>query len=311
MAAGATVHQPVLFTEVMTALAPRPGGSYLDGTLGGGGHAAGLLERSAPDGRLLGLDQDPAALARAAARLAEFGTRAVLARGSFARLDALAENHGFGRFDGILLDLGISSDQLETPERGFAFRTDGPLDMRLDPDGPVTAADLVNSLDADSLADILFQYGEERRSRRIARAIVAARPIPTTGRLAEVVARAAGGHKGGIHPATRTFQALRIAVNEELDALAAALPQAIGRLAAGGRMAVISFHSLEDRIVKSGFRDAAADCLCPPELPECRCNHTATLSLMTRKPITPAAAEIDANPRSRSAKLRVAQRLAA
>jgi len=309
--AAATVHRPVLFEAVMAALQPRPGGVYLDGTLGGGGHAAGLLERSAPGGRLLGMDRDPLALIRARAVLAPFGARVTLVQGNFAELAALIDAAGFSRFDGIVLDLGISSDQLDDATRGFAFRADGPLDMRLDPDAPLTAADLVNNLEADELSDILYEYGEERHARRIARAVVAARPIRSTGQLADVVARVSGGQRGGIHPATRTFQALRIAVNAELDALKAALPQVIDRLVPGGRLAAISFHSLEDRIVKHACRAAAADCVCPPGLPECRCGHRATLRLITRRPITASADEIAANPRARSAKLRVAERLTA
>lgn len=303
------IHRPVLFEAVLDALQPRPGGRYLDGTLGGGGHAAAVLTRSEPDGRLLGLDRDPAALARARAVLAAFGPRAVLAHGSFADLAALADAAGFGPFDGILLDLGVSSDQLEDPARGFAIRAEGPLDMRLDPGAPLTAAELVNSLDSADLSDILYRFGEERQSRRIARAIVAARPIHTTSQLAEVVTRVTGGPRGGIHPATRTFQALRIAVNDELGALVAALPQAIDRLAPGGRLAVLSFHSLEDRIVKHAFRAAAATCVCPPGLPECRCDHEALVRLITRRPVMADADELAANPRARSAKLRVAERL--
>jgi 16S rRNA (cytosine1402-N4)-methyltransferase len=303
------IHRPVLFEAVLDALQPRPGGRYLDGTLGGGGHAMAVLTRTEPDGRLLGLDRDPAALARAWTVLAPFGPRAILAHGSFADLAALADAAGFGHFDGILLDLGVSSDQLEDPARGFAIRAEGPLDMRLDPGAPLTAAELVNNLAAADLSEILYRFGEERQSRRIARAIVAARPIHTTSQLAEAVTRVTGAPRGGIHPATRTFQALRIAVNDELGALAAALPQAIDRLAPGGRLAVLSFHSLEDRIVKHVFRDAAAACVCPPGLPECRCDHEALVRLITRRPVMADADELAANPRARSAKLRVAERL--
>jgi len=307
-----TRHAPVLLAEVLAALAPRPKGRYLDGTLGGGGHAEAILAASAPDGRLLGLDRDPAALDRARARLAPFGARAVCVHARFGALGAVAAAHGFSPLDGVLLDLGISSDQLDDPTRGLSFQRDGPLDMRLDPGEDVTAADLVNTLPERDLADLIYRFGEERRSRRVARAIVAARPIATTGGLAEVVARAVGGGRAArIHPATRTFQALRIAVNGELDELAAALPQAIAHLAPGGRLAVISFHSLEDRIVKHALRDAARDCVCPPGLPECRCAHRAEMRLITRRPMEPSNAEAAQNPRARSAKLRVAEKLAA
>jgi 16S rRNA (cytosine1402-N4)-methyltransferase len=307
-----TRHAPVLYAEVLVALAPRPGGRYLDGTLGGGGHAAGILEASAPDGRLLGLDLDPAAIERARVRLAAFGARAVCVQASFADLGAVAAAEGFSPLDGVLLDLGFSSDQLADPARGLSFQTEGPLDMRLDPEAPTTADELVNELPEEELADLIYRWGEERKSRRIARAIVNARPVHTTTRLADVVARAMGGGRHArIHPATRTFQALRIAVNDELGALEAALPQAIAQLAPGGRLAVIAFHSLEDRIVKHTLREAARDCICPPGLPECRCDHRAQLRLVSRKAIQPSAAEVAANPRARSARLRVAERLAA
>src|SRR5689334_19111996 len=254
-------HTPVLLNEVIAGLALHSGGRYIDGTLGGGGHAAAVLEASAPDGRLLGIDADPAALAAAGARLAAFGERAVLAHGNFRDIGRLAREQGFAQIDGLLLDLGVSSHQLDTPERGFSFTADAPLDMRLDPTGGPTAADLVNDTPEGELADLIFRYGEERGSRRIARFIAEARrkrPIATTGELADLVARALGGRPfgkaqgrhGKIHPATRTFQALRIAVNHELESLELALPQAVELLAPGGRIAVISFHSLEDRIVK-------------------------------------------------------------
>lgn len=310
--ASTTRHAPVLYAEVLVALAARAGGRYLDGTLGGGGHAAGILEASAPDGRLLGLDLDPAAIERARARLAAFGARVVCVQASFADLGAVAAAEGFAPLDGVLLDLGFSSDQLADPARGLSFQTEGPLDMRLDPEAPTTADELVNDLPEEELADLIYRWGEEHRSRRIARAIVAARPIHTTTHLADVVARAAGGGRHArIHPATRTFQALRIAVNDELGALEAALPQAIAQLAPGGRLAVIAFHSLEDRIVKQTLREAARDCVCPPGLPECRCDHRAQLRLVSRKAIQPSAVEVAANPRARSARLRVAERLAA
>jgi 16S rRNA (cytosine1402-N4)-methyltransferase len=273
-----------------------------------GGHAAGILEASFPDGRLLAMDRDPDALRISAHRLAPFGERVTLVHGSFARMSDVASQRGFTSFDGILLDLGISSRQLADAERGFSFQVDGPLDMRLDPTGNVTAATLVNELSQEELADIIYRYGEERDSRRIARALVAARPVRSTRELALVVSGAVHSRAGDIHPATRTFQALRIAVNHELEALAAALPQAVALLRPGGRLAVIAFHSLEDRIVKQFFQRESRDCLCPPEIPVCVCGHRATLDLITRKPIRPTADEVHQNPRSRSARLRIAEK---
>lgn len=295
-------HTPVLLAEVIAALAPRPGGRYLDATIGGGGHALAVLQAAQPGGVLLGIDADPAALAATAERLAEAGLsqQAVLRHGSFADLAALAAESGFAAVDGILFDLGVSSYQLDTPERGFSFAADGPLDMRLDPTQGPTAADLVNRLSERELADIIFQYGEEHAARRIARAIVERRrsqPFQSTADLAAVVARAVGGRHGRIHPATRTFQALRIAVNHELDRLAAALPQAVALLALGGKLAVISFHSLEDRIVKQFLRAEATG-----EAPR--------LAIITKKPVVASDTEVAANPRARSAKLRVAVRIA-
>jgi 16S rRNA (cytosine1402-N4)-methyltransferase len=294
---------PVLLNEVLAGLRPHAGGRFVDGTVGGGGHSAAILEASAPDGRLLGIDADPAALAAAASRLAPFGERALLAHGNFREIGRLAQAHGFERVDGILLDLGVSSHQLDTPERGFSFAVDAPLDMRLDPTVGETAADLVNDLPESELADLIYRYGEERGSRRIARFIGEARrkrPIATTGELADLVARALGGKRGKIHPATRTFQALRIAVNRELESLEAALPQAVDLLAPGGRLAVISFHSLEDRIVKLFFRAESGY----------GGTGQGRLAIITKKPIEAAEGETRANPRARSAKLRIAERVA-
>jgi len=309
-------HVPVLYDAVLTHLALGPGDAVIDGTLGGGGHAAGLLQAIAPDGRLLGLDRDPEALARARERLAPFGGRAVLVHSSFRDLECVAYRHHFLPADGVLLDLGLSSYQLSAPERGFSFMQDGPLDMRFDPSQGLSAADLVNELPTAELADILYRYGEERQSRRIARAIVAARPLETTRELAEVIAREVGGsgarrgrRRGRIHPATRSFQALRIAVNDELGALEAVLPQAVDLLRSGGRMVVISFHSLEDRMVKQFLRRQARDCVCPPQQPVCTCQHQATLRLVTRRPVRPDETEVAHNPRARSARLRVAEKL--
>jgi 16S rRNA (cytosine1402-N4)-methyltransferase len=263
---------------------------------------------------LLGLDVDPQALELARLKLAEFGERTVLLRASYTTLSEQLSALGWGAVDGILLDLGMSSMQVDTPERGFSFLVEAPLDMRFDPDNPVRAADLVNGLPERELADLLFMYGEERRSRQVARAILAARPLQTTVQLAQVVAKAlrtGGGGKGrrGLHPATRTFQALRIAVNRELEAVEAVLPQAVASLAPGGRLAVISFHSLEDRIVKQFFRRESQDCICPPQQPVCTCGHKASVREVVRRPIVPQEAEVASNPRSRSARLRVVEKL--
>ncbi len=308
-------HIPVMLDAVLDALrvADLPTGHFVDGTVGAGGHAHAILS-AAPDSRLLGLDRDPAALALARERLALFGERATLVHASYLRLGDLVPGWlgDAPGADGILLDLGLSSMQLDDPARGFAFMHEGPLDMRFDPTAPgPTAGDIVNYWDADEIADILYRYGEERNSRRIARAIIAARPIDSTRALAELVAKAQRGPREKIHPATRTFQALRIAVNDELKAVERVLPVAIDLLRPGGRLAVISFHSLEDRIVKQAFRLEATDCICPPHQPVCTCDHHARVSLVTRKPVQAADAESAANPRSRSAKLRVVERLPA
>jgi 16S rRNA (cytosine1402-N4)-methyltransferase len=303
-------HIPVLFQAVLDGLRVRPGGRYIDATVGGGGHAAGILAASSPNGWLLGLDRDPAAVESARVRLVSYAGRVELVHCSFGRLAEAARARCFAPVDGVLFDLGLSSLQLDAPPRGFAFRTDGPLDMRFDPttDGP-TATTLVNHLPLEELTALIYRYGEEQHARRIAEAIVAARPLQTTMDLADAVERVVGRH-GRIHPATRTFQALRIAVNDELATLEAALPQAVEILSPGGRLAVIAFHSLEDRLVKRFMRRESRDCICPPDVPVCICNHRATLRLIARKPIRPAADEVAANPRARSARLRVAERIA-
>ena len=293
-------HEPVLFEEVMAALAPRPGGMYVDGTVNGGGHAAGVLERSAPHGRLLGVDLDEQALEVARETLANYGPRVQLVHGSFGHLYEIARRHGFYPAAGVLLDLGISTAQLTAPRRGFSFQLDGPLDMRLDRSEGITAADLVNSLPEAELADMLYQYGEERKSRRIARAIVRARPLRTTAELANLVAGSLR-RRGRIHPATRTFLALRIAVNDELAVLSQGLKEAVDILAPGGHLVVIAFHSLEDRIVKNCFRTLARG-----EGGGSR----PSVRLLTRKPIQPSAVERERNPASRSAKLRALVKLA-
>lgn len=306
-----STHTPVLYQAVLSALQPSTGGRYIDGTVGSGGHAEGILTASAPDGQLLGLDLDPAALERAARRLATFGRRVELRQASYARMAEIAGTIGWRSVQGVLLDLGLSSDQLDDSQRGFSFRQEGPLDMRFDPGAGPSAADLVNGLEVEALARVLADFGEERHARRVARAIASARPIRTTTELAHVVARASGGRRRRIHPATRTFQALRIAVNQELSALQGGLPQAVAMLDPGGRLAVISFHSLEDRAVKRFFRQESRDCICPPEQLECTCDHRATLRELTRKPIRPGPDEEASNPRSRSARLRVAERTGA
>lgn len=281
----------------------------MDGTSGAGGHAWGILEASGPDGRLLGLDVDPQALALAAGRLAPYGERVKLAHASYTAMDEQLAALGWGQVDGILLDLGVSSMQLDQPERGFSFKEDAPLDMRFDPTTGPTAADLVNSVAEGDLADLLYTYGEERKSRQIARAIVQARPLHTTQELARVVRRAMGPSRGRIDPSTRTFQALRIAVNHELESVETMLPLAVKRLAPGGRLAVIAFHSLEDRLVKQFFHKESRDCICPPGQPVCTCGHHASLRLITRRPIQAGEAEVQQNPRARSARLRVVEKI--
>ncbi len=300
-------HIPVLLEPILQHLLPAQ--RVIDGTLGAGGHAAALLEAGA--GALLGLDRDPQALDIARARLASFGERAYIVHNSYLHMADEAARLGWTAVEAILLDLGVSSMQFDTPERGFSFRHDAPLDMRFDPTGDSpTAAALIDALDADELADIFFRYGEERHARRIARAIIAARPIATTGELAQIVAGAVPRQRDShIHPATRVFQALRIAVNDELGVLERTLPLAIDLLAPGGRLAVISFHSLEDRIVKDALRLASTDCICPPRTPICICGHRASIRLLTKKPITADEDECARNPRSRSAKLRIAEKL--
>jgi 16S rRNA (cytosine1402-N4)-methyltransferase len=303
-------HQPVLLAEVLDGLALKPGARVIDGTLGAGGHAEAMLEAIAPTGQLLGIDRDTSALETAQARLAPFAGRLLVWHGSYADMAQAAAETEFGSVDAVLLDLGLSSLQLDDPQRGFAFRYDAPLDMRFDQRTPQTAADLVNDLPEEELAELIRDYGEERYARRIARAIVAARPLQSTTALQETVARAVPHtHRERIHPATRTFQALRIAVNDELGTLERGLPQAVDLLKPGGRLAVISFHSLEDRIVKQFVRREASDCICPPEQPVCTCDHQERLCPVSRKPITASAAEIARNPRARSAKLRIAEHL--
>ena len=303
-----TQHQPVLYHEIIHALQPKSPDLYVDGSVGAGGHARGILEACAPDGRLLGLDVDPQALASARETLAPYGKRVRLVQASYLYFTDALKECGWTAVQGMLLDLGVSSMQLDTAERGFSFQHEGPLDMRFDPSTPRTAADLVNGLPETELADLIYRYGEEPRARRIAEAIVRARPLTTTRQLAEVVRKSIPEH-GRIHPATRTFQALRIAVNDELKTLETTLPRATAALAPSGRLAIIAFHSLEDRIIKAFFRRESRDCLCPPRQPVCTCGHKATLRDITRRPIRPSEAEIQDNVRARSARLRVAEKL--
>ncbi len=300
-------HVTVLLDETLSELAIKPGGRYIDGTVGGGGHSEAILA-SAPDVELLGLDADSAALERAALRLLPFGSRVKLVNANFAQLSAVARANGFDQVDGIVLDLGLSSDQLGDPDRGFGFIAGGPLDMRFDQTRGQSAADMINLLDQDELADLIYRYGEEPASRKIARSIVAARPIHTADQLAAVIEKAVG-RRGRIHPATLTFQALRIAVNDELGSLMSALPQATELLHRGGRLAVISFHSLEDRIVKEYFRSASQEHVPQPDDPPGLVYRSAALRLITRKPIVASEVEVVSNPRARSAKLRIAEKL--
>lgn len=304
-------HQPVLFEEVMAALRPQTGGVYVDGTIGGGGHAEALLERSSPAGRLLGCDLDPAAVSAAAARLGRFAGRFEIRAGNSAELSRWVPP---GSCDGVLLDLGVSSHQLDTRERGFSFRLDGPLDMRLDPGGGRTAADVLNAWPVEELARILRELGEERQAWRIARAVERerqGRPFRTTRQLADLVERVAPRAGQGIHPATRVFQALRMAVNDELGSLRLALPAAWGVLKAGGRLAVISFHSGEDRVVKHFGRALERDyeVVGEVDVPEWRRPRPPLLAWVNRKPVFAGLAEVAANPRSRSARLRVMEKL--
>lgn len=303
------VHIPVLLTETVEALAVRPGGRYVDCTLGAGGHAAAILERCLPGGHLLGIDADPAAIEVATARLATYRDSVRLVNDNFAKLGEICREYDFAPVDGILFDLGLSSLQLETAGRGFSFQIDAALDMRFSPAQQLTAADIVNGYSEEELADLIWKFGEEKQSRRIAPRIVHSRPLRTTFDLVKTIERAVGPRRGRIHPATRTFQALRIAVNQELANLEVALGQAVELLHPGGRLVVISYHSLEDRIVKQFMRRESTDCVCPPGTPVCVCGHKASLTIINKKIITPSVSEVQANPRSRSARLRAAERI--
>ncbi|MFL7894029.1 MAG: 16S rRNA (cytosine(1402)-N(4))-methyltransferase RsmH [Anaerolineales bacterium] len=302
-------HQPVLYNEIIHLLQPHRSGRYVDGTIGAGGHALGILKASDPDGRLLGLDLDIYALQLAQKQLESYQERVTLVQSSFIDLRKQLDAMGWQMVDGILLDLGISSMQIDNPERGFSFRKEAVLDMRFDRTNPLNAKKLVNELPEAELADLLFNFGEERRSRQVAKAIIKGRPIETTIQLADIVASATSSGRRGLHPATRTFQALRIAVNDELTNLEKTLPQAIDSLKPGGRLAVIAYHSLEDRIVKLFFRRESKDCICPPEQIVCTCGHKARIKLVAKRPIRPQEEEISQNPRARSARLRVVEKI--
>jgi 16S rRNA (cytosine1402-N4)-methyltransferase len=308
----ATEHVPVMVREVLAALNVKPGGRYVDATVDGGGHAEAVMDVASPGGALLGIDLDPQALAQARRRLARFGERVRLVEGSYADADRICGELDFTPVNGVLFDLGVSSLELDSAERGFSLRREGPLDMRFSPKQTRTAADIVNHASEEELADILRRYGEEPQAKKIAHYLVQHRPLQTTTELANAVEKAVGRRaRRQTHPATRTFQALRIAVNQELLSLESALPQACGLLGDLGRLAVLSYHSLEDRIVKEFIRRESRDCLCPPKQPVCTCGHKATLRSVTRGALRPSAEEVAANPRARSARLRAAERLAA
>jgi len=314
MAPFETSHRPVLLEEAIGWLRPAPGAVFVDGTVGGGGHAEALLAAVGPSGRVYGIDRDATALERAAARLERFGPRFVPIVGNHGDVQRLLAGEGVFAIDGALADLGLSSDQLDDPARGFSFRLEGPLDMRMDPRSGATAADLLASLPELGIRDILSEFGEERRAGSIARAIVRRRdrdPITRTEELAALVEKTLGpaARRFRIHPATRTFQALRIAVNRELDTVDRFVLGASSLLRRSGRIAMISFHSLEDRAVKQAFRGLAQRCICPPGLPLCGCGRENLVKILTGRPVSPSEDELERNPRSRSAKLRVAERL--
>ncbi len=304
-------HIPVLFNETIEMLNLKPGQIIVDATLGGGGHAGGILERIAPDGTLIGIDRDPNALAAARAHLKEYGDSLITVHGNFNDLGTILGKLNIPYINGLVMDLGVSSHQLDEKSRGFSYQDDAPLDMRMDPTQPFSSMNVVNEYEEKQLAKIILEYGEERWAARIAKFIVENRPIHTTGELTEIIKAAipAKARRQGPHPSKRTFQAIRIEVNGELEILEGAIETAVNFLESGGRLCVITFHSLEDRIVKNTFRRLERPCTCPPDSPICICDKKASIKILTRKPITPSKYEIDENPRSRSAKLRACQKL--
>ena len=302
-------HISVLLTECIDNLNIRPDGIYVDGTMGGGGHSLEIAKRLTT-GRLICIDQDPNAHEAAGKRLAEYKDRITFVRDNFGNIADILDSLGIEKIDGMLLDIGVSSHQLDEAERGFSYQQDAPLDMRMNPDRPFSAYDVVNGYDEDELDRVIFTYGEERWARRIAQFIVKERenkPIETTGELVDIIKKAVpkGARKDGPHPAKRTFQAIRIEVNGELEVLQRAIDDVAARLAVGGRLCIITFHSLEDRIVKEAFRKQENPCICPPQFPVCVCGKKPLGRVITRKPILPSKEELEENPRSRSAKLRV------
>ena len=302
-------HVPVLLNEVVEALQVQPGKRYVDCTMGLGGHAKAILEKCSPGGQLLGIDADPEAIKIAGLKLAHYSGVSTLVNDNFINIEKICRENDFLPVDGILLDLGVSSAQLTEAERGFSFQQDAQPDMRFGPNQVLTATDLLNILPEDRLAQLIYEYGEEHHSRQIAKLIVKNRPVVSTVALANLIEQAVGGRQQKIHPATKTFQALRIAVNHELENLEDTLKQTINCLNRRGRLVVISYHSLEDRIVKEFMKRETMSCLCPPQIPACTCGHVPSFKLISKKVITPSTDEIERNPRSRSSKLRVVERL--
>ena len=307
-------HIPVLFHEIMDIMAPQPGEVFVDCTLGGGGHSRGFLERMSDDGRLIGINQDTNALQAAGANLAEFGQRVTYVHSNYNNLDEILNTYAPDGVDGILFDIGVSSHQLDEKDRGFSYMQDAPLDMRMNQSQTFSAWDVVNTYSEDELHRIIKEYGEERWAKRVAQFIVAFRkekPVETTGELVDIIKRAIpkGAREEGSHPAKRTFQAIRIEVNDELGVLTRTISVAAKHLRKGGRLGIISFHSLEDRIVKEQFRHLASDCICPPELPFCQCDKVSEVKILTRKPVTATKEELEANSRSKSAKFRAVEKI--
>lgn len=304
-------HRPVLYKEILSLLDCKPGDIIVDGTLGGAGHAYGILEKITPGGILIGIDRDPEALGYSTKRLSKFGDSFISIQGNFSNIDSILEGLNISSIDGMVLDIGISSPQVDNPNRGFSYMHNAPLDMRMNPDQEFSAYDVVNTYSRSELSRILWEYGEERWSSRIAKFIVDNRPIETTGELVEVIKAAipAGARRKGPHPAKRTFQAIRIEVNRELESLKIGLEKGIEVLKSGGRLCVISFHSLEDTIVKRTFKNYENPCICPNDAPICICGRKPKIKIITRKPLTAKGEELKINPRARSAKLRVCQKL--